>query len=173
MLPNWKKLQKKSRKLTLPDDDFFSVAEEFTELSSRFNCDDIIEIFYLWFDMLLYPIYILVRVCMQDYSPMHLITIVKTYQLWVEWIRFKDLEAKIETWKNTVRSLGGPWISSNNPDLHAFVYADGMERIRYSRAFHPSQKTEKKSPEVQLPVQSQASSQPESPSIPSEVPLAP
>lgn len=173
MLPDWKKLQKKSRKLAVPQDDFFAISEEFTELSKKFNCDDVVESFYLWFDMLLYPIYIIVRFCMQDFSPMFIITLIKTYQLWADWFRFKEIEAKVKTWKNTVQSLGGPWISSNNPDLHVFVYADGMERIRYSRVLHPSRKTEKTSPKVQLPVQSQASSQQESPSVPSEVPLVP
>ena len=44
----------------------------------------------------------------------------------------QELEQKVESWKTTVRSLGGPWIASNNPELHTFVYADGMERIRES-----------------------------------------
>jgi len=174
MLPEWKDLRKKARKVKIPDDEYFAIAEEYTELSSRFYCNDLIETFYLWFDMLLYPIYIIIRFCMLDFSPMSVITLIKTYQVWIDWFRFKEIEAKVETWKETVRSLGGPWITSNNPDLHVFVYADGMERIRYSRVVRrPSRKTEKTFPKAELPVQLQASSLPKSPSAPSEVPLVP
>ena len=173
MLPEWKDLRKKARKLKITDDKYFAIADEYTELSSKFYCDELIDTFYLWFDMLLYPIYIIIRLCMLEFSPMSVITLVKTYQLWIDWFRFKELEAKVETWKETVRTLGGPWISCNNPDLHVFVYADGMERIRYSRVRHLSQKTEKTSPKVEPPVQSQVSSLPKSPSVPSEVPLVP
>jgi len=69
---------------------------------------------------------------MQDYSIMSVMTLIKTYQLWNDWFRLQALEQKVESWKTTIRSLGGPWISANNPDLHTFVYADGMERIRES-----------------------------------------
>ena len=86
------------------------------------------------------------------------------YKIWVDWFRLREIERKVDTWKTTVRSLGGPWIVSNDPDLHVFVYADGMERIKYSRvAPRPSRKTEKTSPKAELPVQSQASSLPKSP----------
>jgi len=170
MLPEWKDLRKKAKKIKIPDDDYFTIAEEYTDLSSRFHCDDLMQTLYLWFDMLLYPLYIVIRLCMLDFSPMFIITLVKTYQLWIDWFRFKELEEKVETWKETVRSLGGPWISSNTPELHVFVYADGMERIRYSRVLRPSQKTEKTSPKAERPVQSQASSRPKFPSVPSEAP---
>jgi len=173
MLPEWKDLRKKARKLKITDDDYFAIADEYTELSSKFHCEDLMDALYLWFDMLLYPIYIIIRLCMLEFSPMSVITLIKTYQLWIDWLRFKELETRVETWKETVRSLGGPWISCNNPDLHIFVYADGMERIRYSRVHRPSRKTEKTSPKVELPVQSQVSSLPKSPSVPSEVPLVP
>jgi len=128
--------------------------------------------------MVFYPLYIAIRLCMLDFSAMYVITLVKTYQLWIDWLRLQELESKVESWKTTVRSVGGPWISSNTPDLHVFVYADGMERIRYSKtvALRPSQKTEKTSPKAEHPVQSQASFQLETPLIlfvTEEVPLYP
>jgi len=173
MLPEWKDLRKKARKIKLTDDEYFAMADEYTDLSRKFYCEELMDKLYLWFDMLLYPIYIIIRLCMLDFSPMSFFTLLKTYQLWIDWLRFRELEAKIETWKETVRSLGGPWISCNNPELHVFVYADGMERIRHSRVLRPSRKTEKTSPKVQLPVQSQVSSLPKCPLIPSEVPSVP
>ena len=175
MIPEWKDLRKKTKKLKIPDDQYFAVAEEYTQLKDKLYCDSFIETLYLWFDMLIHPIYIVVQLCMQKFSPSHVLTLVRTYQLWVDWFRYRELDAKIESWKTTVRSLGGPWISSNNPDLHVFVYADGMERIRYAKqkAYLPSRKTEKMSPKVELPAQSQASSPLKSPSVPSAAPSAP
>jgi hypothetical protein len=108
----------------------------------------------LWFDMLLYPIYVVVQLYMLDMSPMYIMALIKTYKIWVDWFRLREIEKKVDSWKTTIRSLGGPWISSNDPDLHVFVYADGMERIKYSRvAPRPSRKNEKTSPKGELPVQ--------------------
>jgi len=90
---------------------------------------------------------------MMDFSPMYVFSLVKTYQAWIDWWRLQELEKKVESWKRTVQSVGGPWISSNEEHLHVFVYADGMERIKYSQAFRPSRRTEKKSQAVQLPAQ--------------------
>jgi len=165
MLPEWKDLRKKARKIKLTDDRYFALSEEYIELSMKFHCEELLDTMYLWFDMVLYPIYIVIRLCMLDFSAMYVFTLIKTYQLWVEWLRLQELEKKVDSWKTTVRSLGGPWISSNTPDLHVFVYADGMERIRYSKtvAPRPSQKTEKTFPKAELPVRSQASSPPKFP----------
>jgi hypothetical protein len=172
MIPEWKDIRKKSRKLKLPDEPYFELADEYTDLKQKFETEDTMSWLYLWFDMLLYPIYIIIRLCMQDYSIMYVMTIAKTYQLWIDWLRLQELEKKVESWKTTVRSLGGPWISANTPDLHVFVYADGMERIRYAKTvvLRPSRKTEKTSPKAQLPVQLPASSLLKSPSVPSEAP---
>ena len=155
MLPEWKDLRKKARKIKIRDDGYFALSEEYVGLKDKFHCQDLMDTLYLWFDMVFYPVYIIIRLCMLDFSAMYILTLVKTYQLWIDWMRLQELETKVESWKITVRSLGGPWISSNIPELHVFVYADGMERIRYSKtvAHRPSQKTEKTSPKVEHPVQ--------------------
>jgi len=165
MLPEWKDLRKKARKTKLTDDRYFALSEEYVELKMKFYCEELLDTMYLWFDMVFYPIYIVIRLCMLDFSAMYVFTLIKTYHLWVDWLRLQELEKKVDSWKTTVRSLGGPWISSNTPELQVFVYADGMERIRYSKtvALRPSQKTEKTSPKAELPVRSQASSPPKSP----------
>ena len=90
---------------------------------------------------------------MLDFSPMYMFSLFSTYQKWNLWFRLRALQASVDEWQKTVQSLGGPWISSNDPDLHVFVYADGMERIKYSQTFRPSRKTEKTSPKVALPAQ--------------------
>jgi hypothetical protein len=150
MIPEWKQIRKRAKNLEVPNEPYFALADEYVELKAKFVCEDIIETIYLWADMLLYPIYITIRLCMQDFSITYIFALTKTYQLWFDWLRLQELEAKFEYWKLIIRRMGGPWISSNNPDFHIFVYADGMERIRLARSFR---KTEKKSPKVQRPVQ--------------------
>jgi hypothetical protein len=150
MIPEWKQIRKRAKNLEVQNEPYFALADEYVELKAKFVCEGILETIYLWFDMLLYPIYITIRLCMQDFSVTYVFALTKTYQLWFDWFRLQELESKIEHWKLVIRSIGGPWISSNNPDLHVFVYADGMERIRLARSFR---KTEKRSPKVQHPVQ--------------------
>jgi hypothetical protein len=174
MLPELKILKKKTRKLKLPNESYFELADEYVHLKDQFILEDPIEIIYSWIDMVFYPVYIVIQLCMLEFSAMYIITLSKTYQLWINWFRLQELENRLTFWKHTVRSVGGPWISTNNPDYHVFVYADGMQRIKDSQALPRSfQKTEKTSPEAQHPVQSQVSSPPKSPSVPSEVPLVP
>ena len=173
MLPEWKHLKKKSRKMKIANEPYFQLAEEYISLKDEFYCEDMLATGYLLFDMIIQPVYSIFRMCMMDFSYMYIMTLVTAYQKWIKWFRLRELEPKIEEWKATVRSLGGPWISTNNPEYHVYVYAEGMERIRHSQAVPPSQKTEKKSPKVEPPVQSQASSPPKSPSVPSATPSAP
>ena len=136
MLPEWKHLRKLSSKIKIPDQNYFDLADESVSLKSDFHCETIIDTLNLWIDMLFYPVYIIIQICMQDYSIMSAMTIVKAYQLWADWFRLQELEFEIEHWKMIVGFLGGPWIVSNDPELHVFVYADGMERIRYSKAYN-------------------------------------
>ena len=150
MIPEWKQIQKRAKNLEVLNEPYFALADEYVELKAKFVCEDSLETIYLWFDMLLYPIYIVIRLCMRDFSVTYIFALTKTYQLWLDWFRLQEIEAKVDYWKLVIRGLGGPWISSNNPDLHVFVYADGMERIRLARSF---QKTVKRSPKVQHPAQ--------------------
>lgn len=165
MIPEWKDIRKKTKKINVPDEGYFGLSEEYVALKSKLQCEELLDKLYLWFDMVIYPIYIVIRLCMLDFSAMYVLTLVKTYQLWIDWLRLQELERKVDSWRTTVRSAGGPWISANNPELHVFVYADGMERIRHAKTLapRPSQKTEKTSPKAEPPVQSQASSLPKSP----------
>lgn len=86
----------------------------------------------LWMDMIIYPIYTVINWFISEFSMLSLIGLTKTYQLWLDWFRFKSLGKQVRSWTNIVRSVGGPFISSNEAEFHVFVYADGMERIRES-----------------------------------------
>jgi len=133
MLPNWKYLQRVSKNLKLEEENYFELAEEYVELSSRFYCESFVELVYLWLDMVFYPLYLLFQICMQEFSIMSVMSVAKTYQLWIDWFRLQELIQKIDHWKLVVRCLGGPWITSNDITFHVFVYADGMQRIKLSR----------------------------------------
>ena len=58
-----------------------------------------------------------------------MISLHKTISLWTQWFQFKTLTYEIREWTSIVRSIGGPFISSNDPTYHMFVYADGMQRV--------------------------------------------
>jgi len=134
MLPNWKYLQRVSKNLKLEEENYFKLAEEYVELSSRFYCESFLELVYLWLDMVFYPLYLLFQIYMQEFSVMSVMSVVKTYQLWFDWFRLQELIQKIDHWKLVVRSFGGPWITSNDSTFHVFVYADGMQRIKLSKS---------------------------------------
>jgi hypothetical protein len=134
MIPEFKTLKKKCRKMKIkiPEEPYFKEADEFVDLQKTFIVEDLISKASLWIDMLLYPLYVLYRLCMQDFSPMYVLSLVKTYRLWIDWFRFRVLGDKVKEWTRIVKSVGGPWISSNDPEYHVFVYADGMERLSHS-----------------------------------------
>ena len=134
MLPEWKNLRKKTKKLKIEKEPYFGLAEEHIELTEKFYTETLLDMLSLLMDMILYPLYILYQACMMDFSPMYVMALVKTYQLWSDWLRLRVLQEKVDKWTEIVRSVGGPWISVNNPIYHVYVYADGMERILLSHS---------------------------------------
>jgi len=110
-------------KKRVPKNTYFALAEEYVFLESIFE-----DYFYL-IDMIVYPIYVLIQLICLEPSPMFIFGLVKTYQMWVDWFRFQTLKSEIQIWKMIVKKLKGPWISTNNPKYHVFVYADAMQRI--------------------------------------------
>jgi hypothetical protein len=134
-LPDWKQLRKKVRKnkVKLPNEEnYFKLADEFVVLQKIFVPDSALDTISLWMDMIIYPIYTVINWFISEFSMLSLIGLTKTYQLWLDWFRFKSLGKQVRSWTNIVRSVGGPFISSNEAEFHVFVYADGMERIRES-----------------------------------------
>jgi hypothetical protein len=41
----------------------------------------------------------------------------------------RQLRSEIHMWISLVRSIGGPFIASNDAEYHVFVYADAMQRL--------------------------------------------
>jgi len=119
--------------LKLPNEDnYFKLADEFVVLQKIFVPESTLDTISLWMDMIIYPIYTVINWFISGFSALSVIGLTKSYQLWIDWFRFKSLGKQVRSWTNIVRSVGGPFISSNEAEFHVFVYADGMERIRES-----------------------------------------
>jgi hypothetical protein len=131
MIPDHKILKKKckKKKIYVKKDTYFQLAEEFIMLESIFNTDDIIDSVMMIVDMIFYPIYVIIQLVRLHPSPFYIFGLMKAYQLWIDWLRYKELSYQIDTWIFTVKKLRGPWISTNNPTYHVYVYADAMERL--------------------------------------------
>ena len=113
---------------------YFETAEEFIRLNKIFSPVGFLAQLYLWIDMLISPLITLVTAIMYQEPPgvFSLMSIHKTVTLWQDWITYRDLKKKIHEWTLLVKSIGGPFISTNDPEYHAYVYADAMQRIHYS-----------------------------------------
>lgn len=110
---------------------YFSIAEEYVELQNTFVCETTVEKVNLWIDMIIYPIYTIFSSIMKGESPsiLSFFTIKKCIDLWQKWFRYKELSNVIREWKKVVSSVGGPFITTNDPTYHVFVYADAMTRL--------------------------------------------
>jgi hypothetical protein len=122
----------RKRKVRVQKDTYFHLAEEFVLLESVFRMDNFLDMFLLLVDMVFYPLYVVAQIIQQEPSPMFVFGMMKTYQLWIDWFRYQDLLFKVTEWKLIVKSVGGPWIATNDPTYHVYVYADAMERMSHA-----------------------------------------
>jgi hypothetical protein len=113
---------------------YFEMAEEFTRLSTLFVKESFFEKISLWIEMVISPV---ISLCISLYSNtppsfFAMLGFQKCFHLWQDWFEFRRLAIVIREWTNIVRSVGGPFISTNDPKYHVYVYADGMQRIHNS-----------------------------------------
>lgn len=121
-------------KLILLEPNFFQKADKHVELSRVFLKETWYENLSLWIDMVIYPI-ILFGYFVYNFERPSIFTMLSFYKainLWIQWFEYSSLNADIREWMNIVRSIDGPFISTNDPTYHVFVYADGMMRIHHS-----------------------------------------
>jgi hypothetical protein len=144
MIPDFKKLRRRCLRhnIKIEESPFFKEADEFVRLTKKFNSESPLQKISLWIDMIFYPIYIFYKACMLQFSPMYSISLMKSYQLWFSWFRYQVLIENVRMWTQTVRLMGGPWISTNDSEYHIFVYADGMQRLLSSRTEELTKSTE-------------------------------
>ena len=138
MIPSGRNLKSRLNKdiflYNLFEDDYFESAEEFIRLNKIFNPEGLIEKVSLWIDMIISPLITIITAIVYQESPglFSALGFHKTITYWMDWISYHNLKKRIHEWTSIVQSIGGPFISTNDPVYHAYVYADGMQRIRYS-----------------------------------------
>ena len=134
MIPTNKQLKKKIKKnkIHIEKKPYFSLIREFLELEEKFS-RDYIELIPLFLEMIMYPLYVLYQLIMGDFSPFHFLTLLKTYELWIDYFRFCELKEELNSWIPIVKKVGGPWISTNDSKYHWFVYGDAMERLAFQK----------------------------------------
>ena len=133
MIPSTKILKKQAKKLKLLFDldktDYFKLTFEYIELKQMFLVDDFMDKTMLLIDMLIQPMYIFYKICSLEFSLLDSLSLMKSYELWIGYIRFIELRSLIKEWKFMVQLVNGPWISCNDSLYHELVYADAMTRI--------------------------------------------
>jgi hypothetical protein len=110
---------------------YFCIAEEFVNLEKLFKLETLFEKVSFWIDMIIYPIYTLFSTVWysQKLGIMTIMSIHKTVTKWQQYFRYVELKSEINEWKVMVRSVGGPFISTNDDTYHSYIYADGMQRL--------------------------------------------
>ena len=131
MIPKDKVLRKKCRllKKQLQEEEYFVIVYEYIDLKEKFELDDYLDFAMLLVDMLFYPLYVVYKLILMECSPLDILSLTRTYELWIDYFRYRKLKFKVQEWKSIVQLVSGPWISSNNPKYHDLVYADAMTRI--------------------------------------------
>ena len=139
MIPSNHEIKKKINLSTanyfvLNSESFFQKAEEFVVLQQRFIKESLFDKIMLWFDMVISPILTLISCIVSGELPsvFTILGIHKLFSTWLDWFYFKSLASEIQEWRRLVKGVNGPFISTNDPLYHVFVYADGMERLRSS-----------------------------------------
>ena len=115
----------------LANNEYFETAEEFVQMNKVFTKDSLFEGIMIWIDMVISPLITLFSALYYGELPsiFTMMSLYKTITMWNDWIYFQILKSDIHEWMDIVRSIGGPFIATNDPSYHAYVYADGMQRI--------------------------------------------
>lgn len=118
---------------------YFVEAEKFVNLTNKF----LFPSWTLWIEMVISPL-ITILICLYKKSPpdvFGLFGFYKCFVAWNEWLDYKTVKRDFIEWKQIVDASDGPFISTNNDEYLAYVYADGMHRIfnnQMKRRAHPS-----------------------------------
>lgn len=111
--------------------EYFETAEEFVQMNKLFTKDTFFDKLMLWIDMVISPLITIITALYYEEAPsiFSLMSFYKTFNMWNDWIYFQMLKSEVHEWTSIVKSIGGPFIATNDPTYHAYVYADGMQRI--------------------------------------------
>jgi hypothetical protein len=111
--------------------EYFETAEEFVQMNKIFTKDNLFDRIMIWVDMVISPLITLFSAAYYGEAPsiFSMMSLYKTMSMWNDWIYFQILKSEVHEWTGIVKSIGGPFISTNDPTYHVYVYADAMERI--------------------------------------------
>ena len=123
-----------NRHIILNNEDYFAIADEFSMLQDLFKQNTLFEKISFLVDMILYP---LINICSvlffkEDLGALTIISIHKTVLKWEQYLHYLKLKSDTDTWKQLVKNIGGPFISTNDEKYHMYVYADAMQRSKNS-----------------------------------------
>lgn len=151
MIPTSKELAQKLNpllieKILLLPSNYFAIADEFTTLQKIFVTETFLESIMLWVDMVIAPLFNIIKAILSMKPPelFTMLSLQKAFTLWKDWFRFKELRLMIREWILISRSVGGPYISTNDAEYHTFVYADAMVRIQNALLLLISEKRAKR-----------------------------
>jgi hypothetical protein len=110
---------------------YFEIADEYVSLQRIFSRDTLLGKLELWIEMIITPLFMFVSAILNMSMPdmFQMMSLQKCIQLWKDWFHMRELRSEIHKWIKIVRSVGGPFIASNDAEYHVFVYADGMQRL--------------------------------------------
>jgi len=134
--------QELKRKLTkdiflfvaLEGGNYFEKAEEYISLHAKFNPESFISKISLWIEMIVGPLVTIITAIIEQ-KPPSIFSVMSFYNClntWLDWFGYKQLQYEVGEWIKIVRSIGGPFIRTNDPTYQPYVYADNMQRIHYS-----------------------------------------
>ena len=139
MIPSNQNLRKKidlniCYQILMNEKNYFKLADEYVSLQKIFSRDTLIGKLELWFDMIISPLLMILKSIWDKQYPsvFSMLSLQKCAQLWKDWFRMREIRSEIHMWIKLVRSIGGPFISSNDAEYHVFVYADAMQRLHDS-----------------------------------------
>jgi len=134
--------QELKRKLTkdiflfvaLEGGNYFEKAEEYISLHAKFNPESFISKVSLWIEMVAGPLMTIVMAIIEQKPPsmFSMLSFYNCLNTWLDWFDYKQLQYEVGEWIKIVRSIGGPFIRTNDPLYQPYVYADNMQRIHYS-----------------------------------------
>jgi hypothetical protein len=139
MIPETKYLRERLnsgliKDILLGPTNYFQIADEYISLQRTFTTETILEKIELWMEMVISPLITIGFIFINGTSPdfLTILSLQKCVQLWKDWFRLRELRGIMQQWIRIVRTMGGPFIASNDAEYHMFVYADGMQRLHDS-----------------------------------------
>ena len=115
----------------LHDKQFFEKADDYSRLNKIFNPEGWLAKISLLADMIVSPVITIFMAILHGELPsiFSMVSMYKSIGIWSDWIYYQLLISELHEWTRIVKSIGGPFISTNDADYHSYVYADAMERL--------------------------------------------